>query len=178
MEGGELVLHDEPDELPDWDDDRRAMHCERVKTSVLENGGAIIGAFDLQPNGHQVLVGASVLDGRWLGKNQDTLDMYFLFVSNTLKEKYISVGGTQKAFRSGGVGGELLERCMLEAKARGAAKLYISAANGQKTIDFYMRKGAQFADEVLEELTDKDDANATFSGGYPDIQLNRPLDDL
>lgn len=177
MEEGELVLHDEADELPDWDDDRRAMHCERVKASVVDNGGAIIGAFDLQPNGRQVLVGASVLDGRWLGKGRNTLDMYFLFVSNSLKDKYIDAGGAQKAFRDGGVGGALLERCMLEAKARGAKTLYISAANGQHTVDFYLRRGAQFADEVLEELTDKDDANATFSGGFPDIQLSRPLDD-
>lgn len=133
---GDLQLHGEADELPDWDEERRSMHCARVKTAVVRNGGAIIGAFDLQPNGHQVLVGASVLDGRWLGSDNDTLDMYFLFVSRTLKQQYVSAGGTQREFRSGGVGGELLRRCCTEAKARGAEKLYISAANGQRTIEF------------------------------------------
>ena len=135
-EDGELLLHEEPDELPDWDDERRSMHCGRVETAVLEHGGAIIGAFDLQPNGHQVLVGASVLDGTWFGKDSDTLDMYFLFVSRTLKQQHVDAGGTQRDFRSGGVGSELFQRCCMEAKARGAKKLYISAANGQRTIDF------------------------------------------
>ena len=133
---GEFQLHDEPDELPDWDEERRSMHCARVKTAVVDNGGVIIGAFDLQPDGHQVMVGASVLDGRWLGSASDTLDMYFLFVSRTLKEHYISAGGTQRRFRSGGVGGELFRRCCAEAKARGATKLYISAASSQSTIEF------------------------------------------
>lgn len=133
---GKLQLHNEPDELPDWTDERRSMHCARVKTAAIKNGGAIIGAFDLQPNGHQVLVGASVLDGRWLGSGNDTLDMYFLFVSRSLKHHHVAVGGTQREFRSAGVGGELLRRCFREAKARGAKKLYISAANGQRTIEF------------------------------------------
>lgn len=133
---GDLQLHGEPDELPDWDEERRSMHCARVKLAVIESGGAIIGAFDLQPNGHEVLVGASVLDGRWLGSDNDTLDMYFLFVSRTLKQQYVSAGGTEREFRTGGVGGELLRRCCIEAKARGARKLYISAANSQRTIEF------------------------------------------
>jgi hypothetical protein len=76
------------------------------------------------------------LDGTWFGKDSDTLDMYFLFVSRTLKQQYVDAGGTQRDFRSGGVGGELFQRCCMEAKARGAKKLYISAANGQRTIDF------------------------------------------
>ena len=44
-----------------------------MRTAVVDNGGAIIGAFDLQPNGHQVLVGVTVLDGQWLGEAKDTL---------------------------------------------------------------------------------------------------------
>eukprot|EP01045_Picozoa_sp_COSAG04_P003382 COSAG04_NODE_137_length_23739_cov_18.665764_10_plen_102_part_00 len=91
VEDGDLKLHEEPDELPDWDDERRyptppqphlhhvhlglrrALHTSRVRTAVVDNGGAIIGAFDLQPNGHQVLVGVTVLDGQWLGEAKDTL---------------------------------------------------------------------------------------------------------
>ena len=52
---------------------RRALHTSRVRTAVVDNGGAIIGAFDLQPNGHQVLVGVTVLDGQWLAEAKDTL---------------------------------------------------------------------------------------------------------
>ena len=45
----------------------------------------------------------------------------------------------------------------------------------QHTVDFYMRRGAELAEEVLTELTDKDDANTVFSAGFPDIQLAKPL---
>ena len=57
--------------------------------------------------------------------------MYFLFVSKELKPKYVEAGGSQKNFRDAGIGGTLLERIAAEAEARGAKKMYISAANGQ-----------------------------------------------
>ena len=57
--------------------------------------------------------------------------MYFLFVSKELKPKYVEAGASQKNFRDAGIGGTLLERIAAEAEARGAKKLYISAANGQ-----------------------------------------------
>ena len=50
-----------------------------------------------------------------------------------------------------------------------------SLARPQHTVDFYMRRGAELAEEVLTELTDKDDANTVFSAGFPDIQLAKPL---
>ena len=71
---GGLRLDTTPDELPDWDDEKRATHTEHVR-KCTERGGVIIGAFDLQPSGHQVLVGCTVLDGEWILEAKDTLDM-------------------------------------------------------------------------------------------------------
>jgi GNAT superfamily N-acetyltransferase len=154
---GSLVLDRTLDTISDWTDERRAMHSERVRTCV-ERGGIICGAFDLQPDGYQTLVGAAVLDGEWMGAAHDTLDMYFLFASRNL--------------RDAGVGGALLERVSDEARARGAKQLYISAANGQRTVDFYMRRGAVLATEIL---TPFGDAGGGAGFGGADIQLVRPL---
>lgn len=87
---------------PEWTDDRRVIIVDRVRecalvTSdltpwqfrrrcrpsahltiaslvlVLQRGAAMIGAFAVQPSGHQVLVGAAVLSGSPMGKGLDSL---------------------------------------------------------------------------------------------------------
>ena len=72
-------------------------------------------------------------------------------------------------YRDGGIGGALIEKIMGEARARGAKNLYISAANSQHTVEFYLRKGAVQATEV------QDIPNAGWAG-TADIHLVRPLD--
>jgi hypothetical protein len=210
-DSGELRLDPTPDELPDWDDDRRAMHAQHVHVCT-ERGGVIIGAFDLQQSGHQVMIGATVLDGEWIGEANDTLDMYFLFASRRLKQQYVDAGAEPADYRDAGIGGwlpslctassagrcqpisahtatllqwrtipvvsyeiecvhagsTLIEKAMAEARARGAKNMYISAANSQHTIDFYLRKGAVLATEP------QDIPNSGFAGTQ-DIQLVRPL---
>ena len=179
---GALTLDPTPDQVADWDDERRAMHTERIRVCVEENGGVIIGAFDLQPSGHQVLVGATVLDGTWMGAQRDTLDMYFLFASRKLKQRYVDQGGEAKDFRDAGIGGTLLEKVAAEAKARGAKNLYISASNSEHTINFYRRRGAVQATEILTPFGDPGGGSSIVDGSGaevgrtgPDIQLVRPL---
>ena len=59
---------------------------------------------------------------------------------------------------------------MGEARARGAKNMYISSANSQHTVEFYMRKGAvQAKGGQVQEIP-----NAGFAGTQ-DIQLIRPL---
>ena len=60
----------------------------------------------------------------------------------------------------------LIDKVILEARARRAKHLCISAANSKHTIDFYMRKGARLAltDEIQEI------PNSGFAGTV-DIQL-------
>ena len=86
------------------------------------------------------MAGLACLDGRWMGAQQDTLDLYFLF--------------TSRSSRGTGIGGELFEKVAAEATARGAQKLYITAANSKATVDFYRRHGARVAraEELSEEM--------------------------
>lgn len=125
MVDSKLALDRTKDES--WGRQRRWMIADRVRACV-QRGGAIIGAFDIQPNRHQVLVGAAVLDGQWMGKGMDTLDVSFLFASSRLPDRYVEAGGTQKDFRTAGIEQTLFEKIAAEAKARGARQLYISAA--------------------------------------------------
>lgn len=93
-----------PDEMPDWEDDRRAAHAKHVRLCT-ERGGVIIAAFDLQRSGHQVMVGAVVLDGEWIGQNHDMLDMYFLFASRTLKPgRFVDASSEGSSYRDAGIG--------------------------------------------------------------------------
>ena len=95
---------------------------------------------------------------------------YFLFSSRTLKQKYVDAGGEPTDYRDAGIGGTLIEKIMGEARARGAKNMYISSANSQHTVEFYMRKGAvQAKGEQVQEIP-----NAGFAGTQ-DIQLIRPL---
>ena len=80
---GEMVLEEEhwhltgwpPDELPDQR--RHLREC-------LASGGAAWGAFD-----EERLVGIAALDGQGYGDRGDTLDMYFLHVSNGYRHQGI-----------------------------------------------------------------------------------------
>ena len=95
---------------------------------------------------------------------------YFLFSSRTLKQKYVDAGGEPMDYRDAGIGGTLIEKIMGEARARGAKNMYISSANSQHTVEFYMRKGAvQAKGDQVQEIP-----NAGFAGTQ-DIQLIRPL---
>lgn len=103
-DNGALVLDPTPDELVDWDDARRALHTEHVRVCT-ERGGVIIAAFDLQTSGHQVMVGAAVLDGEWIGQNHDMLDLYFLFASRRLKaNRFVDTTNEGSSYRDVGIG--------------------------------------------------------------------------
>lgn len=166
---GELKLVSEPDELPDWTEERRQLHASRIRECIMR-GGVIIGAFYQLPSSkHQVMIGCAVLDGQWMGVATDTLDMYFLFASRQLKQRYVSAGGQPAEFRGSGIGGKLIDKISAEARARGAKKLYISAASGQNTIDFYTRKKAVLATERFVPFGDVGGGNGAFGG--EDIHL-------
>jgi GNAT superfamily N-acetyltransferase len=157
---GVLTLDSTPDELPNWTDAQIASHLERIERCVA-NGGVIIGAFDTCA-GHEVMVGLSVLDGKWIGDEVDTLDMYFLFATREMRGR--------------GVGRTLIEKISAEAKARSAAALYISASHSQNTVNFYVRRGAVLATKVLGGH--ENSFGTPLAPGdpiRPDIQLIMPL---
>lgn len=157
---GVIRLVEVQDELSDWDDARRTIHMENFRGCV-ERGGVIVGAFDSRER----LVGLAVLDGAWMGRQGDMLDMYFLFASRDV--------------RGSGVGGALFERIATLARERHAKSLYICAANSRNTVDFYLRHGArvatgaELADEMLEaENSFPEDLRASLGA---DIHLVRDL---
>lgn len=99
----------------------------------LARGGAAWGAF-----AGERLVGIAVLDGKRIGAALDTLDMYFLHVSN--------------GYRAGGIGRELVRLVGERARELGARRLYVSATESLNTVTFYRNQGFDLASEVDPEL--------------------------
>ena len=128
---GALIAVDEPWDgqgWPGWSEDDR----QRI-AACLEHGGAAWGAFD-----GERLVGIAVLDGRWIGAGEDTLDLYFLHVTN--------------GYRDAGIGRELVGLVTARARELGARRLYVSATPSVSTVSFYQRRGFGLASEVDAEL--------------------------
>jgi GNAT superfamily N-acetyltransferase len=133
---GKMVLEEEhwhltgwlPDELP-----RQRKHLGEC----MESGGAAWGAFD-----GDRLVGIAVLDGRWYGNDADTLDLYFMHVSN--------------GYRQQGIGKRLTELVRHRAKEMGAKRLFVSGLPSLNTIGFYMAMGFDRAREVDPRLYERE----------------------
>lgn len=107
---------------PDWTDDRRVIVCDRVRECALR-GAAIIGAFAVQPSGHQVLVGAVVLDGRPIGRGLDSLDILFLSVGTSIRERYLTGDNPGTAMNPSSIGVEQVLFDKISAEAKGPAVL-------------------------------------------------------
>jgi predicted N-acetyltransferase YhbS len=101
--------------------------------NLYDNGGTIFGAFD-----NSTLVGISALENKFRGRNQDTVKLDVLWIS--------------QPFRKQGVGKKLVEMVKEKAKQRGARKLYISSCESKNTVDFYVRIGAVITSEIDQEL--------------------------
>src|SRR5262249_34292279 len=98
-----------------------------------DRGGWFCGAFD-----NTRLIGAVVLESRFIGRRKDQLQLYFLHVSH--------------AYRNRGLGAQLFERAMATARERGAHRLYISATPSENTVNFYTRLGCAIAGKPDPEL--------------------------
>jgi GNAT superfamily N-acetyltransferase len=99
----------------------------------FERAGWFYGLFD-----EGTLIGAAVLESKFIGKNKDRLQLKFLYVSS--------------ACRRQGLGQKLSELARLEARTRGAKGLYISATPSENTINFYLRLGCTLTLEPDPEL--------------------------
>jgi len=124
----------------------RTEHCDmlgwppgepEIYTPLLlecfDRGGWFYGLFD-----GSELAGVVVLEGRWIGSRQDTLQL-----------KFLQIG---RDYRGQGLGRRLFERACAEARHRGAKRLYISATPSENTVHFYMRLGCTLASEVDSDL--------------------------
>ncbi len=104
-------------------------HYEPMLLECFDHGGTFYGAFH-----EDVLVGASVLEARRIGRALDRLQLPFLHVSQRQR-------GT-------GLGRLLFERAAARAHELGARQLYVSATPSENTIRFYLRRGCRVAREV------------------------------
>ena len=136
---GGLVLRDEFYDMKGWN----ASELDRCISGIYDiydRNGVLLGAFVKDK-----LVGVSVLDSEFIGKDMDQLQLYFHQVDSN--------------YRRRGVGGRLFRSAMVRAKELGARSLYVSATPSKNTIGFYLHMGCRLASEVnskLFELEPKD----------------------
>jgi predicted N-acetyltransferase YhbS len=125
---GGLVLEPEHHDVKGWPPGEPELYGPLL-LDCFDRGGTCQGAFD-----GDVLIGASVLESRFIGREQDTLQLKFLHVSHR--------------HRRTGVGRTLFELAAARARELGARRLYVSSTESQNTVDFYLRRGCRPTDDV------------------------------
>ena len=139
MEDGVLVLKPEHHDVRGW---QLGMpeHSTPILEDCYDRGGWFWAAYD----GDQ-LAGVAILDGEFMGKNNDQLQLTFLHV-----------GGP---YRDQGLGRRLFDAARAEARKRGAKRLYVSATPSEHTVRFYLGLGCRLTaepDAKLFELEPED----------------------
>ena len=132
LENGKLVRKPAYFNVQGWPPGE-AEHYTPILLDCYDRGGMFWGVFE-----NDQLVGAAVLENRFIGSQKDTLQLKFLHVS--------------RDYRNCGLGSTLFKMAMEEANALGARKLYISATPSENTINYYSRLGCVPATEIDAEL--------------------------
>jgi predicted N-acetyltransferase YhbS len=127
-----LVLKPEHYDIRGWPPGEADKYTPLLQ-ACYDRGGWFYGVFD-----NDTLVGAAVLESRFIGKNRDQLQLKFLHVSNR--------------YRHRGLGQRLFGLAAVEAKKRGAKSMYISATPSEHTVAFYLRLGCEVTPEPDPEL--------------------------
>jgi len=131
-EHGTLVLRPEHYDIPGWPPGEAEKYTP-ILLDCFDQGGWFYGAFD-----HAELIGIVVLESKCIGKHKDQLQLKFLHVS--------------RSSRNRGLGKQLFELAKATARERGAKQLYISATPSENTVNFYLRLGCAVAGEPDPEL--------------------------
>lgn len=132
LENGTLALRPYHCDVPGWPSGEAEKYTP-ILLECFDRGGWFYGAFD-----HAELIGAVVLDSKWIGKHKDQLQLKFLHVSS--------------AYRNRGLGTHLFELAKATARERRAKRLYISATPSENTVNFYLRLGCAVAGEPEPDL--------------------------
>jgi predicted N-acetyltransferase YhbS len=132
LENGQLVLRPQHWEIDGWPPGEREAYTP-ILLVCFDHGGAVTGAFE-----GGVLAGVVVLEGRFIGRRKDQVQLKFLHVS--------------QSHRRQGLGRALFGHAVGQARLLGAKKLYISATPSENTIDFYRHLGCRIAEEVDPDL--------------------------
>ncbi len=134
LENGTLVLRRQHFDVRGWPPGEAEKYTP-ILLDCFDRGGWFHGAFD-----DAELVGAAVLESKRIGERKDQLQLKFLHVSNS--------------YRNRGLGTELFELARATAREKGAGRLYISATPSENTINFYLRLGCAVAREPDPELVE------------------------
>ncbi len=132
FESGALVLKPEHHDVDGWPPGEAEAYTPLL-IDCFARGGWFYGLFD-----DAKLIGVAILDGRFIGRKKNQLQLKFLHVSKT--------------YRKHGLGHRLFALAKAEARARGAKRLYISAVPSENTVDFYRRLGCVVTQEIEPEL--------------------------
>lgn len=132
VERGMLALRREHHDLHGWPPGEPDKYTPGLE-ACHARGGWFHGLFD-----GQRLIGAAVLDSRFIGTPRDQLQLVFLHVS--------------RAYRNLGCGRRLFLAAHSEAMQRGARRLYISSIPSEHTVGFYLHLGCSLVPEPDAEL--------------------------
>lgn len=125
LENGKLALKPDYFDAQGWPPGEAEATTPRL-LDCFDHGGWCCGAFD-----GDKLVGAAILESRFIGPNRDQLQLKLLHVSRT--------------YRRHGLGKQLFESALAQAKMHGAKHMYVSATPSENTIHFYQRRGCVLA---------------------------------
>ena len=132
FENGTLVLSPQHIDVRGWPPGEAEKYTP-ILLDCFDRGGWFHGAFE-----DAKLVGAVVLDSKLIGQDKDQLQLKFLHVSNS--------------YRNRGLGTQLFELARATASEMGARRLYVSATPSEHTVNFYLRLGCAVAKEPDPEL--------------------------
>lgn len=132
LKNGELILKPDYFDIQGWPPGESELYTP-ILLDCYERGGTFWGAFDSDK-----LIGVAILESKFIGSQQDTLQLKFLHVS--------------RDHRKQGVATKLFHLAVEKAKSLGARKLYISATPSENTVNYYSRLGCALANEIDPEL--------------------------
>lgn len=129
---GQLVLESEHYDMKGWPEGEAEAYGPRL-LECFDVGGTFYGAFE-----DGSLIGAAVLESRFIGRAGDMLQLKFLHVG--------------RGHRGMGLGRKLFDLASERARELGARRLYISATPSQNTVEFYLHLGCRVTSEVDRKL--------------------------
>jgi predicted N-acetyltransferase YhbS len=131
LRNGKLVLEPEHYDLKGWPSDEEEKYYP-ILEECFDRGGWFYGLFQ-----RNKMIGAVVLDNKFITFNNNYLQLKFLHISHN--------------YRGKGLGRKLFELASNEARKRQAKYLYISATPSENRINFYLRLGCK-----IMSVPDKD----------------------
>src|SRR5215211_4820986 len=105
LEHGELVLKPDYFDIQGWPPGEAKL-CTPIVLDCYDRGGTFWGAFE-----HEPLVGVAILESKFIGSRQDTLQLKFLHIS--------------RDYRKQGIASALFKLAVERARTLGAKKLYL-----------------------------------------------------